>query len=549
MKANPDEAHSLLADLQQQYLAQIETKIAQIEAIWARWQAGVLRPDDLRELQRIAHNLAGSGATFGLAAISDAARALDVALQPLINGADDTGSRAKVASLVENLLDVMRNREVAAPQPISRGQAATATTTIYIAGRNREETEELTRQIAYFGYATECFVSSADLIAAVERQLPHVLILDIDLHEGEQSGIAAAALLRDRYGQDLPIFFTASSPDFTLRLAAVRAGGRGYFTRPIDVGVLIDQIDQMTQRVISEPYNVMIVDDSPLMAEVYALALRAAGMQVVATTDPLEAPVLLAEQHPDLILLDVYMPGCSGQELAAVIRQQPEYHSIPIVFLSGETDRSAQLSALARGGDDFLTKPINLEHLVAAVSSRIQRARAMRSLMVRDGLTGLFNHSVTQDLLIREVARARRSGQPLSVVLLDIDHFKQVNDRHGHQAGDRVLKSLARLLRQRLRATDLIGRYGGEEFLIVMPETRAANAAMVIDSLRERFAHIEHQREGTPLRVTFSAGIAEWTQGMDASGLIEKADAALYQAKRHGRNQVLIADAQIGQAP
>lgn len=549
MKANSDKAHSLLTDLQQQYLAQIEVKIAQIEAIWARWQAGTLQPDDLRDLQRIAHNLAGSGATFGLAAVSDAARALDVALQAVVSGADITGSRANLAALVESLLDVMRQSKAAAPQSISSGQAVPATTIIYIAGHNQEETEELTRQITYFGYSTEHFCSSADLVAAVERQLPHVLILDIDLQEGEQSGIAVAALLHERYGKELPIFFTASTSDFTLRLAAVRAGGLGYFTRPIDVGLLIDQIDQMTQRVISEPYTVMIVDDSPLMAEVYALALRAAGMQVVATTDPLEAPVLLAEQQPDLILLDVYMPGCNGQELAAVIRQQPEYHSIPIVFLSGETDRSAQLAALARGGDDFLTKPINLEHLVAAVSSRIQRARAMRSLMVRDGLTSLFNHSVTQDLLIREVARARRSGQPLSVVLLDIDHFKQVNDRHGHQAGDRVLKSLARLLRQRLRATDLIGRYGGEEFLIVMPETRAASAAMVIDSLRERFAHIEHQREGTPLRVTFSAGIAEWTQGVDASGLIEKADAALYQAKRHGRNQVLIADAQIGQAP
>lgn len=549
MKANPNEAHSLFTDLQHQYLAQIEAKLRQIEAIWARWQDGALQPDDLYELQRIAHNLAGSGATFGLPAISEAARALDVALQSVIQRANADEATASLASLVENLLDVMRNRGAPEPQPLSHGQPAAAATLIYLAGRNQDETEELARQIAYFGYTTAQFRSSAELLAAVERQMPNVLILDLDLQEGEQSGIAAAAFLHDRYGQALPIFFTASSSDFTLRLAAVRAGGRGYFTRPIDVGLLIDQIDQMTQRVITEPYTVMIVDDSPLMAEVYALALRAAGMRVVTTTDPLEAPMLLAEQPPDLILLDVYMPGCNGQELAAVIRQQPEYHSIPIVFLSGETDRSAQLAALAQGGDDFLTKPINLEHLVAAISSRIQRARAMRSLMVRDSLTGLFNHSVTQDLLIREVARARRSNQPLSVVLIDIDHFKQVNDRYGHQAGDRVLKSLARLLRQRLRATDLIGRYGGEEFLIVMPETRAASAAMVIDSLRERFAHIEHQREGAPLRVTFSAGVAEWMQGMEASGLIEKADAALYQAKRHGRNQVLIADAQIGQAP
>ncbi len=548
MNTHTGAAHILFSELQQQYLAQLEEKTNRITTIWTRLQSGTYDRDDLRELQRLVHNLAGSGATFGLTAVSETARALDIALQSLISADELPADFSSIAGLVTQLLETLRNPPSVLTTVI-QVQPVTSTTLIYLAGHNPEETAELARQITYFGYKTESFTSSAELLAAIAREVPQLVIIDLHLAEGPQSGIAAAAVVHDRYGDRIPIIFTASSADFTLRLAAVRAGGRGYFTRPIDLGVLIDQIDQMTQRTISEPYTVLIVDDSPLMAEVYALALRAAGMQVIATTDPLEAPTLLAEQQPDLILLDVYMPGCSGQELAAVIRQQPEYHSIPIVFLSGETDRSAQLAALARGGDDFLTKPINLEHLVAAVSSRIQRARAIRSLMVRDGLTGLFNHSVSQDLLTREVARARRNGQPLSVVLIDIDHFKQVNDRYGHQMGDRVLKSLARLLRQRLRTTDVIGRYGGEEFLVVMPDTRAASAAMVIDSLRERFAHIEHQREGEPLRVTFSAGVAEWSLGMDTGSLLEKADAALYQAKNQGRNLVVIADTHAVHVP
>ncbi|PMP77396.1 MAG: diguanylate cyclase, partial [Chloroflexus aggregans] len=457
MNTHTGAAHTLFTELQQQYLAQLEEKTNRITTIWTRLQSGTYDRDDLRELQRLAHNLAGSGATFGLTAVSETARALDIALQSLISADDLPADFSSIAGLVAQLLETLRNPPSVLTTVIQE-QPVTTTTLIYLAGHNPEEATELARQITYFGYKTECFTSSAELLAAIAREAPQLVIIDLHLAEGPQSGIAAAAVVHDRYGDRIPIIFTANSADFTLRLAAVRAGGRGYFTRPIDLGVLIDQIDQMTQRTISEPYTVLIIDDSPLMAEVYALALRAAGMQVIATTDPLEAPTLLAEQQPDLILLDIYMPGCSGQELAAVIRQQPEYHSIPIVFLSGETDRSAQLAALARGGDDFLTKPINLEHLVAAVSSRIQRARAIRSLMVRDGLTGLFNHSVSQDLLMREVARARRNGQSLSVVLIDIDHFKQVNDRHGHQVGDRVLKSLARLLRQRLRTTDVIGR-------------------------------------------------------------------------------------------
>lgn len=549
MSRNTNEAHSLFVELQQQYLHQLEDKIAHITTLWERWQDGTLQRDDLVALQRIAHNLAGSGATFGLQAVSDAARALDAALQTRLSTTQELTALSDLVPLVMGLLDALRERKLQSQVSVQSTQVASDAILIYVAGCNAEETAELMRQITYFGYVTESFLGSADLLAAVERQLPNLVVLDVDLQDGVQSGIATAAILHDRYGDTIPIIFTATSADFHLRLAAVRAGGCGYFTRPLDVGQLIDLIDQLTQRTSSEPYMVLIVDDSPLMTEVYALALRAAGMRVVSTTNPMEVPDLLVEQQPDLILLDVYMPDCNGQELAAVIRQQPEYHSVPIVFLSGETDRSVQLAALARGGDDFLTKPINLEHLIAAVSSRIRRARTMRSLMVRDGLTGLFNHSVTQDLLMREVARARRNAQPLAVALLDIDHFKQVNDRYGHQVGDRVLKSLARLLRQRLRATDVIGRYGGEEFLIVMPDTRAGSAAMVINSLRERFAHIEHQREGEPLRVTFSAGIAEWHMGLDAGALIEKADAALYQAKYNGRNQVVVADVSLTQPP
>jgi diguanylate cyclase (GGDEF)-like protein len=549
MSTNVNDLHARFAALQQQYLDQLANKVAQIESLWSQWQSGILTAGDLTQLQRIVHNLAGSGATFGLKEVSEAARALDVALQAWVNAADPMGERPDLVPLMDRLLTSLRERTLQSSVSITAEPAVHDAILIYVAGRNAEETAELTRQIAYFGYATESFLCGADVVAAVERQQPQLVILDVDLQEGAQSGITTAALLRDRYGEGLPIIFTASSTDFSLRLAAVRAGGRGYFTRPIDIGLLIDHIDQMTQRLHSEPYTVLIVDDSPLMAEVYALALRTAGMHVVPTTDPMQVSNLLAELQPDLILLDMYMPDCNGQELAAVIRQQPEYHSIPIVFLSGETDRAAQLAALARGGDDFLTKPINLDHLVAAVSSRIQRARTMRSLMVRDSLTGLFNHSVTHELLMREIARAQRLSQPLSVILIDIDHFKQVNDQYGHQVGDRVLKSLARLLRQRLRATDIVGRYGGEEFLIVMPDTRASNAAMVINSLRERFAHIEHQREGDPLRVTFSAGVAEWSTGLDAGALIEKADAALYQAKQNGRNQVVVADRTIGQAP
>ncbi|NTW98264.1 MAG: diguanylate cyclase, partial [Oscillochloris sp.] len=195
--------------------------------------------------------------------------------------------------------------------------------------------------------------------------------------------------------------------------------------------------------------------------------------------------------------------------------------------------------------------------LVAAVTSRIRRARVMRSQMLRDSLTGLFNHSVTEDLLAREISRARRNQSPLSMVLIDLDHFKQVNDRYGHAAGDRVLKSLSRMLQQRLRISDLIGRYGGEEFVVLMPDTEGQSALRVIDSIRERFAQVRHRSGTAEFSVTFSGGVASFQTAGDAATLSESTDIALYQAKHHGRNQLVLAtrtlfredSAQIAQVP
>jgi diguanylate cyclase (GGDEF)-like protein len=255
--------------------------------------------------------------------------------------------------------------------------------------------------------------------------------------------------------------------------------------------------------------------------------------------DPQQATTALRSFQADLLLLDMHMPGCTGLELAAVIRQQPAYVGLPIVFLSGETDPLHQSTARDLGGDDYLVKPIRPEALVHAVTTRAHRARAMRAMMMRDSLTGLFNHSATTDLLELEIERARRNNTPLSVVMIDIDHFKTVNDNYGHSAGDAVLRDLARLLQQRLRRSDVIGRYGGEEFLLILPNTPGLAAAQLIDAIRISFSALRHSSADGDVHVTFSAGIAQLPPHEDTPiQLVQSADKALYRAKRAGRNQV-----------
>jgi len=196
---------------------------------------------------------------------------------------------------------------------------------------------------------------------------------------------------------------------------------------------------------------------------------------------------------------------------------------------------------MRHGGDDFLTKPVDPDHLVSIVTTRANRGRVLRSHMVRDSLTGLLNHSSILDRLEPELARASRAEQPLSYAMLDLDLFKNVNDSFGHSAGDRVLRSLARMLQQRLRKTDLIGRYGGEEFAIIMPGASLSQATAILDDIREGFSALEFVFGETHTRLTFSAGIAEFPRFSEPERLAEAADEALYRAKREGRNRIVMA--------
>ncbi len=164
--------------------------------------------------------------------------------------------------------------------------------------------------------------------------------------------------------------------------------------------------------------------------------------------------------------------------------------------------------------------------------------------MVRDSLTGLLNHTAIKDQLSHEMSRAKRQGKPLSFAMVDIDHFKNVNDSYGHPVGDRVIKSLSRLLKQRLRENDLVGRYGGEEFAVILTDADGSTAMKVMDGIRNDFSQLLHLAENKEFSVTFSCGIADISNYPDMSKLADAADKALYKAKHAGRNQVKLADEQ-----
>jgi diguanylate cyclase (GGDEF)-like protein len=293
------------------------------------------------------------------------------------------------------------------------------------------------------------------------------------------------------------------------------------------------------------------VDDSPDNLEILGTRLRFRGYAVETAAGGREALARVARRPPDLILLDVMMPDLDGFEVARRIKRDPSLPFIPIILVTARDSTEDKVAGLDAGADDYLTKPINFPELEARVRSMLrikelqdelgEKNRELEQLSISDGLTGLFNHRHLQDVVHEEFERARRTGEPLSVVMLDLDHFKRVNDLYGHPAGDRVLQDLAEILRHTAREIDKLGRYGGEEFLAVLPDTEPEAAAIFAERVRERVAHhLFPVGRGEPLRLTVSCGTATYPHPgvYNPKMLVQRADQAMYAAKAAGRNRI-----------
>ena len=411
---------------------------------------------------------------------------------------------------------------------------------IYVMLQDHDRAERLAKQLEFFGLTAQALDSVAAFRSSMVERLPAAIVMDVDF-SGAGVGLQLAAEAQVGREEPLPLlFFSLHETDTPTRLAAVRAGGQEFLTGTLEASSLLEKIEVLTCVAQYEPYKVLIIDDSRAQALHTERLLNSAGIVTRTLIEPIQAMAELADFQPDLIILDMYMPACTGTELAKVIRHNDRYVSVPIIYLSAEDDLDKQLDAMSEGGDDFLTKPIKPRHLIATVRNRAARARSLKARMVRDSLTGLYNHTHTLQLLEDARFRAERDGLPLSFAMIDIDFFKKVNDTYGHPMGDRVIKSLALFLKQRLRKTDHIGRYGGEEFAVVMPDTDAESARRVLDEIRQRFAEIQYSAQPHDLSCTFSCGIAQLAPQLDGKLLSQQADLALYVAKHGGRNQVAI---------
>ncbi|VVE38734.1 Phytochrome-like protein cph2 [Pandoraea morbifera] len=292
--------------------------------------------------------------------------------------------------------------------------------------------------------------------------------------------------------------------------------------------------------------KVLVVDDAAINRQVLADLLRDDCTVILAKRG--EQALALAAQHlPDLILLDVVMPEMTGYDVLRRLKGDPRTAAIAVVFTTGLDTPEDEEAGLTLGASDYITKPFHLPVVRARVRLHLQLARQRRMLETManvDGLTEIANRRYFDDRYAIEWAHASRDGKPLSVAILDIDYFKDFNDRAGHAMGDRVLQGVASILsREMVRATDLVARYGGEEFVLLMPGTEAEGAARFANRLREATSQWQMPLPGLMDndRITVSLGGATLQAGTpeSAADLLKAADEHLYRAKREGRNRVV----------
>ncbi|MCM2254413.1 MAG: diguanylate cyclase [Vicinamibacteria bacterium] len=498
--------------------------------------------DAALQILRIAfHGFAGSGATYGLPRVSTLAlEAEHACVDAMARGG---AVSAELLTTVRRAVDALR-AELAAAAVVAPGTPAAASGPQRLAALIVDDDPGLAAVLMTAlrdeGLAPAVAGTLAEARAALRGTLPAAVVIDILLPDG--SGFDLVREVRARTGgARVAIHAISARSEFLDKVEAVHCGADAFVAKPVDPRAVARRVALEARLRVQPPGRVLIVEDDAHQASFLRSLLSAAGYDVTICADGRLLETTLAEAPPDVVLMDVRLPGVDGFDLVRYLRQDERYRLLPVLFVTAADHPEQELAAERAGGDDVIAKPVAPAVLLTKVATRIERYRLLQSLLEHDGLTQLLTHSALLDRTRQALASARRDPERhFAWVMLDLDHFKAVNDRHGHATGDRVLAALAGLLRRRVRPADVIGRYGGEEFALVLEDLDRTDAVRLVERLRAEFADLEHVApDGSRFRCTFSAGVAMATPGMNGpEDWYGAADAALYAAKRGGRNAV-----------
>jgi diguanylate cyclase (GGDEF)-like protein len=402
---------------------------------------------------------------------------------------------------------------------------------------------EIDQKLELSGYELSLLDHSEELVEMIGTFPPHLVVVDAHfLGDLDRLGEALKSA-RSRSSHRVAMLALSEQAELEVRLRAMRAGADAFMPLPVQTTDVMTRIAELTESDQTDPYRIMIVEDDRSQAMFAESILRKAGMQTTMVTDPLAVLSDIDQFNPDLILMDLYMPGCSGMELTAIIREREAFVSTPIVFLSGESDTDKHFEALNAGGDDFLSKPIRPKHLISAVTNRLRRARHIRrraqNQNPRDAITGMYERAHVLDRINAKLAADEAIAQRGGLLYVDLDDATNLREQVGLIGFDKLLGQIGAFLASHLEGSELVTRFGDTSFLVLSPEHNAAGLASGSRDLADRVAREQFDVDGQHYQVKLRIGICPFAANLgDAGAMLTAAERAMSDTRKPGRESV-----------
>ncbi len=535
-----------MANLRTHYITHLGQYEQQLEALWS---AAADDQSKLSDIQSMAHRLAGSGKAYGFRELSQVARECEQALEQTEHLSRQ--ERAPAGSEpVRELLRALKQISKAEPNEVAHNYAQDAAETksqsendipVLIVDDDKNFALKLSENLDSYGYIAHVEQNITQLEKAIADYDPLAVIVDMDFFGDRFAGARQVTYRQHNDGAPLPIIFISEHDSFDLRLASVRAGGNHFLHKPLDISRLTALLRAELNMAPVEPYRVMIVDDDQDLLNLYENILDDAGYSVRTADNAQNALNLLDQFQPELVLIDVKMPGCNGIELGRIIRQHEEFSSIPLLFMSAVAGMDVQLACARLANDEFINKPVEPWRLLMMVKSRVVKGRQLRSM---DRVLMTPGADVAQDPLtaLPKLVEVRRTlngllQQPfegvLAVIKMDLREFHSINNLYGHYFGDEVLQGVAWRLGQHLDKDSMLSREGSDEFLIL---SQGHSSQKALDEYVRKLVQVVNQTdmnsEHGSVSLSVDVGVAIATDNnMTADELLDQTDIALFKAK------------------
>lgn len=531
-----------IAQLWVRFRPQALERVAILEEALAALNQGSLDAALCQAAEKNAHKLAGSVGTFGFASASVIARKIEHIFQDGLAAAAQNHATLRelipaLRPLLEAQVEAASGSEPAAPSAGSRRPS------LLVVDHDPGFATQLIHEAALKGLRATHVSTHDQARTAIAGQRPQAVILSLSFPGGKEHSLNLLKEL-EQATPPIPTLVLTEQDDFNDRIQIARLGGEGALSKTQSLSQILEWMSVLLDRLNATRARVLAVDDDPQVLSTVRALLEPHGVLLTSIENPLNFWEAMDEVSPDLIMLDVQMPHISGLELCRLVRGDPRWSSTPVLFLTAQTDTETVQRIFSAGADDYVSKPIVGPELVTRIANRLERTQLYRTLAETDALTKVSSRRKSIQVIRQFLKLSSRHRQPFCLAIIDVDRFKQINDVYGHSLGDLVLQQFGQLLLRYFRSEDIVGRWGGDEFVVGMYGMKGDAARQRLVDLLEELKAQEFGEPGeAPFSVTFTAGIAESPlHGRELQHLYLAADRALYAQKEAGRGRVGLLD-------